>query len=209
MIRKDSGFSIVELMVVLAIFGVIVAFAIPQATVAVRGYNLHSDASRVSAQVNMARFRATSQYAPFRLKIDTSTTPQSFVVERLCGERTQPPASSDSACTDAAATAYTSFSTPRYEFGAQYISTGDELTTTNPGGTIPGTITDNAAATTSFYFNTRGMPVKSNGDPVDYGGVMIFVRGTKVALTDAVVVSTAGGISIYAWDAGTSTWIRR
>lgn len=208
--RSDSGFSIVELMIVVLIFGIIVAFAIPQAVVAMRGYNLHTDAAKVSAQINMTRFRATSQYAPYRMKIDTSTTPPSIAIERLCGDKTQSPASSDSACTPTAATAYTSFSTPRYELGTQYISQGDEFTTTNPGGTtLPGTITDNAAATTSFYFNTRGMPATNDGSPVANGGVMVFVRGTKINLTDAVVVSAAGGIAIYTWDAANSKWIRR
>lgn len=201
MSQRDSGFSMLELLVVILIMGVIVAMAIPGAITAVKAYRLHSDAGAVSAQMNVTRFRATSQNAPYRLNLITSTTPQTYTMERLCGNT---PSSVDSNCTSA----YSSFSIPQIEGGTLYLSSADSFTTTNPGGsTLPGSITG-GSATTVFYFNTRGMPVTSTGSPVPNGGSVIYVTN-NVNLTDAIVVSVGGRISIYQWSPSTSAWTSR
>ena len=115
--REHRGFTMLELLLVVLILGIIAAFAIPQALNAVKAYRLHSDASAVASQFNVARFRTTSQNAPYRVNIQTSTNPPSFELERLCGST---PASVDSNCTSP----YQPFSTVRIESGAQYLSTG-------------------------------------------------------------------------------------
>ena len=190
-----------ELLVVVLIMGVIAALAIPQAINAVKAYRLHSDAAAVAAQLNVTRFRATSQNAPYRLNIVTSTTPHSFSMERLCGGT---PGSVDSNCTSA----YQPFSTPRVESGSLYLSTGDQFTSSNPGGTVyPGTITGGSASTV-FYFNTRGMPVNSSGNPLPNGGAVIYVTN-NLNLTDAIAVSVGGQIRTYQWNPSTSAWMAR
>ncbi len=180
---------------------IVTAFTIPQALTAVKGYRLHADAAAVASQLNVTRFRATSQNTPYRLNIETSTTPNSFTMERLCGNT---PAATDSNCT--------SGYQPRtngIEAGRQVVSYGDSFTTTNPGGTTsyPGTITGGAAATV-FYFNTRGMPVNNSGNPLSNGGTAIYVT-SRVNLTDAVVVSVGGRIAVYQWNPSTSAWSSR
>jgi len=127
MTQRNSGFSMLELLVVILVLGIVVAMAIPQAINAVKGYRLHSDAGAVAAQMNVTRFRATSQNAPYRLNIDVSTTPHSYTMERLCGNT---PSAVDSNC----ASPYAAFTVPQLEGGMQYLSTGDFFTTTNPGG---------------------------------------------------------------------------
>lgn len=201
MSQRNSGFSMLELLVVVLIMGIIVAIGIPQAITAVKGYRLHSDASAVASQMNVTRFRATSQNAPYRLNLVTSTTPQGFTMERLCGNT---PSSVDSNCTSA----YSAFTIPQIEGGTQYLSTGNTFSTANPGGTVlPGSITG-GSATTVFYFNTRGMPVTSTGSPISNGGSVIYVTN-NVNLTDAVVVSVGGRIAVYQWNPSSTVWASR
>jgi prepilin-type N-terminal cleavage/methylation domain-containing protein len=201
MSQRNSGFSMLELLVVVLVMGIIVAMAIPQAINAVKAYRLHSDAGAVAAQLNVTRFRATSQNAPYRLNIDVSTTPHSYTMERLCGST---PTSVDSNCTSP----YAEFSIPQLEGGSQYLSIGDYFTTSNPGGsTNPGTLTSGAGATV-FYFNTRGMPVTSAGAPLPNGGSVIYVTN-RANLIDGVVLTVGGRITVYQWNPSSSAWMSR
>ena len=201
MAQRNSGFSMLELLVVILVLGIIVAMAVPQAINAVKAYRLHSDAGAVAAQMNVTRFRATSQNAPYRLNIVVSTTPHSYTMERLCGNT---PSTVDSNCTSP----YAAFTVPQLEAGMQYLSTGDYFITANPGGTTnPGSLTSGAGATV-FYFNTRGMPVTSAGAPLPNGGSVIYVTN-RANLNDGVVLTMGGRISVYQWNPTSSAWMSR
>jgi len=191
----------IELSTVVLIIGLISVMALPQALTAVKAYRLHSDAAALSSELNMARFRATSQYTPYRVEIDMAAAPHKFSVERLCGATF---ASVDSNCSGPYQPR-----TNGTEFGPQPIELGNAFTTTNPGGTTvyPGTITGGTGANV-FYFNTRGMPVDSTGNPLSNGGAVIYVTNGS-SLTDAVVVSVGGRVSTYQWQPSTSTWSLR
>jgi prepilin-type N-terminal cleavage/methylation domain-containing protein len=201
--HNDAGFSMVELLIVIMIIGIIAAFAIPQATKAVYSYRVHADAARLAAQLNITRFRATSQYSPYSLTLNAATLPNSMSVQRLCGSNTTGCGTTTPTCTSQS---YTSYQT---EGGPQYISQGDSFSTTNPGTVLPGSITAASAATTTFFFNTRGMPVDCNGLPVSSGGAVVYISSSQVAVNDAVVISVAGLVATYQWDPATSQWRRR
>ena len=200
--KPKDGFTIIELMVVVLVMGIVVAIAIPQALTAVKGYRLHSDAAALAGQLSVTRFRATSQNTPYRLVITTAAIPHTFDTERLCGGSSS---STDSACTSA----YAPRTNP-IEGGTIPINQGNSFTTTNPGGTttFPGTITAAGAATTTFYFNTRGMPVDGSGNPLSNGGAVVYITNNS-NLTDAIVVSIGGQVSSYQWKPSTSTWLAR
>jgi len=199
--KREYGFTMLELLVVVLIIGLIAVVAIPQALTAVKAYRLHSDAAAFAGQLNVARFRATSQNTPYRVTVSTSVAPHTFQMERLCGST---PASVDASCTGPYQPR-----TNGLEGGTQPISRGNSFITTNPGGTTayPGTITGGTAATV-FYFNTRGMPVDANGNPLSQGGAVLYLTNNS-NLTDAVVVSVGGRVSTYQWKPSTSTWMSR
>jgi len=199
--KSDRGFSMIELSTVVLVIGLISVMALPQALTAVKAYRLHSDTEALSSQLNMARFRATSQNTPYRVQIDMAAAPHKFTLQRLCGGTL---ASVDSNCSAAYQPR-----TGGAEFGPQPIALGNSFTTSNPGGTsvYPGTITGGTAASV-FYFNTRGMPVDSSGNPLNNGGAVVYVTNGS-SLTDAVVVSVGGRVSTYQWKPSSSTWSLR
>lgn len=203
MYKGEKGFSIIELIIALVVMIIVTAFAIPQALQAVRAYKLHSDAGAIAQEIGVARFRATSQYSPYRLNLSVASG--TFDVEKLCGTGAGCSAPTSS-CPNQA---YMPFTTPVIDGGMQYLSSGDQFTTTNPGGTVyPPAITGGAAAT-DFYFNTRGMPVDCAGNPVANGGAVIYLTSASANLTDAIVVTVGGFVSTYDWQPSTSKWQAR
>ncbi|MBZ5563304.1 MAG: prepilin-type N-terminal cleavage/methylation domain-containing protein [Acidobacteriia bacterium] len=206
MVDRDQGFTISELLIAILIMGIVAAFAIPQAYSALKAYRLHADAASIAGQLNVTRFRATSQFAPYRLNLISTTTPSTFTMERLNGNATS---NNDSNCSSSTNSAYFPYSTASIEGGTQYLSSEDTFTTTNPGGSsnYPGTVTGGTPPT-KVYFNTRGMPVNCDGTPIANGGVVVYVKN-RDNLTDAVVVSVGGRIAQYQWSSTQNKWISR
>ena len=67
--NRMRGFTMIELLIVMIVMGIVATFAIPQSMNAVRGYRLHSSTSAVAAQLSVTRFRSTSQFAPYRVRM--------------------------------------------------------------------------------------------------------------------------------------------
>lgn len=74
-----SGFTLLEIIVTLAIFSILVAIAVPIWSTLVPGYQLNSAARQVATEFQSARNRAMAQYRRFRVVFDSATT---YRVER-------------------------------------------------------------------------------------------------------------------------------
>jgi prepilin-type N-terminal cleavage/methylation domain-containing protein len=181
--KKNTGFSMLELLIVIAIIGIIAAFALPSAINFVKAYKLHADASAIASQLNVTRFRATSQYTPYRLHV----TPASGIYRM-----------------DRLSTDYTSSSFTEMSFG---LSQGNSFLTSCPVSAKPGTLDSSfSGASTDIYFNTRGLPVDSSKTPTNNN--VIYLKNQN-NLYDAITVSLGGRITVWGYSTGTSSWVAR
>ncbi len=202
--HHNDGFTVTELLMVVAIGAVIAALALPSVLNAVNGYRLHSDAANLASYSNIARMKAAAQFAPYRINISMANG--TFDMEKLCGDTSS---STDGNCTGP----YNSFSTPDIELGTQYASTGDTYSSCRPSwiSAYPGDITGDPASCPTLlqiYFNTRGVPVTSSGDPLSNGGAVVYVADQN-SLTDAVTFSLGGQVAVWNWDTGSGKWVMR
>ncbi len=182
MAKKDSGFSLVELIIVVSIIIVLAAIAIPNFTSMMKGYRLHADASAIASQLNATRLRATSQFTPCRLVL--SVTAGSFTRERLA----------------------TDYSSPTPE-QVSYLSTGITRLPGDPVSAKPGNVSLSfSGASAAIYFNTRGLPVDSSGSPTPNS---VFYLQNQDGLYDAVTVSLGGQISVWTYSTVAVAWTRR
>lgn len=203
---REAAFTMLEMLVVVAVAGAVAAMAIPQAYYTVKAYRLHADASALANQLNIARMRAASQFAPYRQVVNASSG--TYWREKLCGDTST---STDSACTSA----YNALTSSGLEGGTQYAIEGDSFSSCRPSflsaSSYPGTIEADASPCPDpidIYFNTRGAPVDSNGDPLSNGGAVIYVRN-QYNLLDAVTVSVGGAVTVWNWDTASSSWMKR
>jgi prepilin-type N-terminal cleavage/methylation domain-containing protein len=207
MSESEHGFSLLELLAVLIIIGIVVAFALPSAFTSLANYRLHSDATAVASYLNVARMRSAAQYAPYRVIINV--TAGTYTLEKLCG---MTPSTVDSACTSA----YAAFTTRQFEGGTQYVMRGNTFASCRPTGVaLPGGITADASGCPSagpnplqLYFNTRGLPVDSTGNPLTNGGAVVYLSNQN-NLLDAITVSMGGRVAVWNWDPRTSQWFMR
>lgn len=180
--QKNQGFSMLELLVVIAIVGIVAAFALPSAMTFVKGYKLHANASAIAAQLSVARFRATSQYKPYRLSFSASA-----------GATTRQRLS-------------TAYASPQSEESIP-LDRGVRFLTTCPVSAKPGSIGSSVtAASTAIYFNTRGLPVDSSG--ITFNNNVVYLANDN-DLYDAVTVSLGGKVTIWNYNTSTAAWVAR
>jgi prepilin-type N-terminal cleavage/methylation domain-containing protein len=199
--KHGSGFTLFELMVVILIFAVVAAFALPQALNAIKDYRLNADGTSIASMLNVARMQAASQFAPYRVVINVAAG--TYWEEQLCGNT---PASVDPNCTSP----YNPYSTPRIVGGTQYISQGDSFSSCRPTAisAYPGEIQADPNPCPDplyIYFNTRGSPVSSTGNPVSNGGYVLYITNSA-QMTEAVTVAVGGAVSTWLWNSVSGNW---
>jgi Tfp pilus assembly protein FimT len=196
------------LLATVGVISVIVALALPRVTTTLRDYRLHSDGTEIATYLNVARMKAASQYAPYRLNIQDPTQGLgTYSLEKLCGDTAS---SVDSNCTSA----YNPFTTRQIDQGTQYLNTGDTFSSCRPAGVTAfplSAVTSNPSGCPTllqFYFNTRGSPVDSSGNILTNGGNVVYIQNQS-NLIDAVTVSLGGNVAVWTWSPGQSTWTLR
>jgi prepilin-type N-terminal cleavage/methylation domain-containing protein len=205
--RSECGISLIEVSIVVAIIAIVAGMAVPYASNTLNEYRLNSDASDLASCLNVARMKAASQFAPYRININA--TQSTFNMEELCGGT----ASSVDANCSGGANPYAEFSSPAIDGGTQYASQGDAYSTCRPSGvtSYPGDITADAQGCPSsleIWFNTRGAPVSGSGGVLSNGGAVVYLSNTN-GMIDAITASLGGRVTIWSWNAVSAQWVTR
>ncbi len=181
MLRKsgETGFSLLEVLVVAALSIIVTAIAVPNALNALDAYRVRSSVENIYSQIGLARMRAVGDFAHSRLVCSTSTNSCHIEVQKEGGSYQQ-------------------------EGGDVYLNHGVSFgygSVSNGAGNQSG---NSPTQDLTIYFNSRGMPIDTNTPPGFVSDYVLYVQSSEYAHYYAIGISGNGKPSIYRYD--TSSW---
>jgi prepilin-type N-terminal cleavage/methylation domain-containing protein len=179
MVKKTHGFSLIELMVVAAIFIVLMAIAVPQMTNFLGTYKISGAAREIAGQISLARMTAAANFTQAELVVNTAAG--TYQVQTCTTKNT-----ATGGCTTwtlvgttATTAGYTQSLPSGVSFGYGSITTPAGSQTT-------------IAQTTTILFNSRGIAV----DTVAYNPTTqdaIYLSSISKPIQYYAVTVSAGG----------------
>jgi len=166
----QAGFSITELLVVLAIAGVLAAMALPSAERTLADVRLHNDARAIHNLTSLAKMRAAAKYTRVRLYCDLGA--ETFVLQDW------DKATSTWVAEEGPETLSTNVD---FSFNGLSDPPADTQSAIGLGAACKANdgVTD-LANTSCIVFNSRGIPVNAVGDPDGNGAIYVTDHSTGV-----------------------------
>lgn len=195
--RQEHGFTLVDILVAIALMAVVTAMALPMADSSSRGFSMRGDAQAIANMVSLAKMRAASRFTRTRIRADLNAN--SFRLE--VWDRT------------ANAWVMEGDNVPLsrgVQFGFGVLGAPPPNTqpaiAQSPACTAADSLTaDPVADTACIVFNSRGVPVDTTGAPVGANALYI-TDGSSVYATTI----TATPLIRQWWSNATApAWIRR
>lgn len=178
--RRGRGFTLLELMLVLAVAAVLTAIALNPIRTYMASWDAHTTVKNVAGQIALARMRAASNFSWAQVYCDTTVVPQT------CQVRVNNPGSNS-----------TSFDNEKLRtggyggWGAQPLARTTTLVPT--GGSVGGISTGVGGQSggsptpyTTISFNSRGMPIDPSNLTLlksDYAMYLSSNTGTYYAIS--------------------------
>lgn len=196
--QGNAGFSLVDILTVVAVLGIVSAMAVPMTQSSLTAYRLRGDAQQVNNLVALAKMRAASRFSRARVYVDRAlNTYQLQVFDR----------NTNTWVAEGAANRLSAGVT--FGFGAiaapppntqNAIALSPECTTDDGLATI--------ANTSCIVFNSRGLPVTINGaNSVTTGNNALYVTDGGAVFGTTV---TATPLVRFWWSPSSSAqWVRQ
>jgi prepilin-type N-terminal cleavage/methylation domain-containing protein len=195
MFAEDSrGFSLVELLMVVAIMGVLAAITVPMSGNAIRYIKVSGDARDVANATAVTKMRAAAKFTQARLYID--------IVGKQYYVQTYDKATS-AWVTDGGATSLAN--TVSFSYGPVTTPPANTQTAINQAPLCKNSASPpvDVANTACVVFNSRGIPIDSTGSP--FGDDAIYVTdgsavyGITVAATGFIRTWRTNSTSTPSW----------
>jgi prepilin-type N-terminal cleavage/methylation domain-containing protein len=187
--RRQAGFSLLELLMVVGLTTVIAAIAVPMMSNTIGDFRIRGDARALNSAVSLAKLRAASAFTQTRLYVDLSAN--TFHVESW--QKTGTPAW----VTEGGTTTLSTNDT--FSQGVVATPPSSTQTTIGQAANCVDTTGTAIANTACVLFNSRGIPVAASGAPPNVGAptgndALYVTDGTAVY---GVTVSATGQIQLW------------
>jgi prepilin-type N-terminal cleavage/methylation domain-containing protein len=171
-----NGFTLVELLLVVAVMGIVSAIAVPSTASMMRGFRLKGDAQAVNNLVALAKTRAASQFSRARVYVDLAANSFSLQVWNK---------TTSTWVTDGGATQTSQGVT--FGFGALAAPPPNTQAAIGQSPACKDSAGADIGNTACVTFNSRGMPVDSSVPP---GGGVVGNNGLYLTDGSAVYATT-------------------
>ena len=198
--QSARGFTLIEMLMTLAIMGVIFAIALPMTSNAVKYEKISGDARDIFNDISVAKMRAAAKFTQARIYVDL--TGKEYELQ-TCNDPTTLPCAAWT--TEGGWTSLSS----SVSFGFGSISTAPANTQTTIGQATlckDGSPLADVANSACVIFNSRGIPVDTGGTPSGSYALYIndgtFCYGVTIAATGFIQTWRTNYVT-------TPTWVRQ
>jgi len=167
----QSGYSMVEILGVVAVIGIVSAIALPVSSRTIGGLRVRGDARAIANSVTLAKMRAASAFTHARVFVDLSTN--SFFVQTW--NRTTNAWETEGGIVKTSTGVAFGFGALAAPPPNTQVAIAQSPPCTDNGG-------NNIANTSCIVFNSRGIPIDGAGSPTG-GNAFYITDGTGVYAT--------------------------